>query len=129
MKTDTNKGITAINYNHLNLPTKLFFGSNTIEYLYTATGQKVQKKVIEGATTTVTHYLSGFQYKNDVLQFFPHAEGYVNNTPVNGTNSYNYVFNYTDHLGNVRLSYTKNANTNVLNILEENNYYPNESDM
>ncbi|MCC9070164.1 RHS repeat-associated core domain-containing protein [Flavobacterium sp. F-65] len=57
------------------------------------------------------------------MQYFPTAEGYVNNTPVNGTNSYNYVFNYTDHLVNVRLSYKKNAQ-NVLEILEENNYYP-----
>ncbi|WP_242499274.1 RHS repeat protein [Flavobacterium sp. 140616W15] len=67
--------------------------------------------------------MGGFQYKNDVLQYFPTAEGYVNNTPVNGANSYNYVFNYTDHLGNVRVSYKKNAQ-NVLEILEENNYYP-----
>ncbi|WP_346425742.1 DUF6443 domain-containing protein [Flavobacterium sp. KMS] len=57
------------------------------------------------------------------LQFFPTAEGYVNNTFVNGTNNYNYVFNYTDHLGNVRVSYKKNA-ANVLEIFEENNYYP-----
>ena len=35
----------------------------------------------------------------------------------------NYVFNYTDHLGNIRLSYGLDQN-NVLKILEENNYYP-----
>jgi RHS repeat-associated protein len=58
------------------------------------------------------------------LQFFPTAEGYVKNTPVSGTNTYSYVFNYTDHLGNVRLSYTKNPSTNVLTILDESNYYP-----
>jgi RHS repeat-associated protein len=38
-------------------------------------------------------------------------------------NHYNYVFNYTDHLGNIRLSYGLDEN-NVLKILEENNYYP-----
>jgi RHS repeat-associated protein len=59
-----------------------------------------------------------------VLQFFPTAEGYVKNTPVSGTNTYSYVFNYTDHLGNVRLSYTKNPSTNALDIIEESNYYP-----
>ena len=58
------------------------------------------------------------------MQFFPTAEGYVKNTPVGSTNAYSYVFNYTDHLGNVRLSYTKNTTTNVLTILDENNYYP-----
>ncbi|WP_371414627.1 RHS repeat-associated core domain-containing protein [Flavobacterium sp. 140616W15] len=67
--------------------------------------------------------MGGFQYKNDVLQYFPTAEGYVNNTPVNGANNYSYVFNYTYHLGNIRVSYKKNAQ-NVLEILEENNYYP-----
>ncbi|HRE77742.1 MAG TPA: RHS repeat-associated core domain-containing protein [Flavobacterium sp.] len=37
---------------------------------------------------------------------------------------FNYIYNYTDHLGNVRLSYTKDPAINVLTILEENNYYP-----
>ncbi|WP_413614223.1 RHS repeat-associated core domain-containing protein [Flavobacterium sp. N2013] len=75
-------------------------------------------------SVATTDYLGGYQYKNTVLQFFPTAEGYVKNTPVSGTNTYSYVFNYTDHLGNVRLSYTKNPSTNVLTILEESNYYP-----
>jgi RHS repeat-associated protein len=35
-----------------------------------------------------------------------------------------YVFQYKDHLGNVRLSYAKNPTTQVLEIIEENNYYP-----
>ncbi len=34
------------------------------------------------------------------------------------------MYNYTDHLGNIRLSYTKDPATNVLTILEENHYYP-----
>jgi RHS repeat-associated protein len=33
-----------------------------------------------------------------------------------------YVYNYTDHLGNVRLSYTQNGNT--VKTLEDNHYYP-----
>lgn len=93
-------------------------------YFYTASGQKVQKVVTENATVTTTDYLGGYQYQNTVLQFFPTVEGYVKNNPVNGTNSYSYVFNYTDHLGNTRLSYTKDTATGSLKILEENNYYP-----
>jgi RHS repeat-associated protein len=120
MTTDANKKITSIAYNHLNLPIKIMFGTaDKIEYLYNATGVKVQKKVIEGATTTSTEYLSGFQYKANVLQFFPHAEGYVNFE----SGAANYVFNYTDHLGNVRLSYTKDNITGSLKVVEENNYY------
>ena len=74
--------------------------------------------------TTTTDYLNGYQYENRVLQFFPTAEGYVKSTaPVRrGDNRYSYVYNYTDHLGNVRLSYENN--NNVLTVLEEKNYYP-----
>ncbi|SHI64887.1 DUF6443 domain-containing protein [Flavobacterium terrae] len=133
---DDNKGITKIFYNHLNLPTKIDFTSvsnQKIEYIYNALGQKVQKKVYDliynGTTfvpgSNVTQYLNGgFQYRDNVLQFFPHAEGYVNNTVVNGANNYNYVFNYTDHLGNIRVSYGIDPDTQVLKIIEENHYYP-----
>ena len=64
----------------------------------------------------VTDYLDGFQYENGALQFVPTAEGYYDFV------KQRYVYNYTDHLGNVRLSYTKN-NNGALEILEENNYY------
>jgi hypothetical protein len=124
LTVDKNKNITGIVYNHLNLPTKIIFPTGNIVYFYTASGQKVQKVVTENATVTTTDYLGSYQYKNAVLQFFPTVEGYVKNTPVSGTNSYSYVFNYTDHLGNTRLSYTKDVTTGSLKILEENNYYP-----
>jgi len=125
MTKDDNKGITNITYNHLNLPFIIYFaGDNKITYLYNASGQKVGKKVTQGNTITTTDYLGGFQYKNEVLQFFPHAEGYVNATQ-NGTSyTFNYVYNYTDHLGNIRLSYSQDPSTNVLKIIEENHYYP-----
>ena len=124
MTVDKNKNITAITYNHLNLPTKIIFPTGNIVYFYNASGQKVQKVVTENATVTTTDYLGGYQYQNTVLQFLPTAEGYVKNTPVSGTNTYSYVFNYTDHLGNTRLSYTKDTATGSLKILEESNYYP-----
>jgi RHS repeat-associated protein len=56
------------------------------------------------------------------LQFFPTAEGYFKQNQGAGIGTGSYVFNYTDHLGNVRVSYI--VTNNVLNILEENNYYP-----
>ena len=129
MTSDQNKGINNITYNHLNLPVEIVFANGKIKYLYTATGQKVKKMVTEGTLTTTTDYVAGFQYKNAVLQFFPHAEGYVNATEqaiFNGGTSYefHYVFHYTDHLGNIRLSYSKDPTTNQLKIIEENHYYP-----
>jgi len=121
MITDTNKGITQILYNHLNLPIKITLPNGIIEYLYNAAGVKVQKKVTIGSTIYTTDYQSGYQYLNAQLQFFPHAEGYVN--VVNGER-FNYVYNYTDHLGNIRVSYGLDPESNVLKILEENHYYP-----
>jgi RHS repeat-associated protein len=129
--SDSNKGIRTINYNHLNLPVTIQVQNGgdfpTISYIYNARGAKVGK-VVETAgrrpVTTTTDYLNGYQYENRVLQFFPTAEGYVKSTaPVRrGDNRYSYVYNYTDHLGNVRLSYENN--NNVLTVLEEDNYYP-----
>ncbi len=129
MNRDDNKGIKTISYNHLNLPTRItFVNGNNITYLYNATGQKVNKVVTEKIGTqniiTTTYYLNGYQYVNNILQFFPHAEGYVHATQ-NGTGFiFNYVYNYTDHLGNIRLSYAYDPNSKPLKIIEENHYYP-----
>lgn len=146
MTIDKNKGIiTPITYNHLNLPTKITFSTaptGNIDYIYNANGIKVQKTVVmlpqkssTITTRTITNYLTGFQYNTIVqsspvmrfkqpttqLQFVPTAEGYYDFVK-NG-----YVYNYTDHLGNVRLSYQDiNKDGVVANseILEESNYYP-----
>jgi RHS repeat-associated protein len=121
LTSDKNKDIIAIAYNHLNLPTRVLFnGTNKfIEYTYTASGQKLQKKVTDGSTVTTTQYLDGFVYQNTVLQFFNHPEGYVRCTP----GVFTYIYQYKDHLGNTRLTYFKNS-SNVLEIIEEDNYYP-----
>ncbi len=78
----------------------------------------------ENSVITKTEYLGvGFQYKGGFLRFFPHAEGYVNVVDNHGVNNYNYVFNYTDHLGNIRVSYGVDPETSSLKIMEENHYY------
>ncbi|SHM97339.1 RHS repeat domain-containing protein, partial [Flavobacterium chilense] len=93
-----------------------FATTGNIVYIYNAAGQKVQKIVNRsGVSPVTTDYLGGYQYENGILKFFPTTEGYVE--PSAG--SYKYVYQYKDHLGNVRLSYDKN-----LVIQEENNYYP-----
>jgi len=119
LTADKNKGITQITYNFLHLPQEITFANgNKIEYTYNAAGVKLGKKVTVNGKTTTTDYLSGYQYKNGQLQFYTMAEGYVKieeGKPV-------YVYNYTDHLGNVRLSYTDKNGT--LQLLQEKNYYP-----
>lgn len=121
MILDRNKGITEIVYNHLNMPIKIVFGgTGNIVFTYDALGNKLAKKVTQGSTITDTEYLSGFQYKNTVLQFFRTSEGYVTK---NGA-TYKYIYQYKDHLGNARVTYTKNTTTGVLEIIEESHFYP-----
>lgn len=128
--SDQNKGVVQIKYNHLNLPTEILFTTSNkkINYTYTSTGEKIKKTVTNGTRVVSTHYVDGFQYHESFLEvsllFFPHAEGFVSNTVVNNTNTYNYVYSYKDHLGNVRVNYTYDAINNELKILDENHYYP-----
>jgi RHS repeat-associated protein len=154
MESDTNKGITAIAYDHLNLPETITVGTqgNQVEYVYDATGAKLSKTVQENVNGTtqisVTQYDGNFVYSDMgnsgtmELQFFSTPEGYV--VPVAGTSgsvkgfdtggggtsysSYSYVFQYKDHLGNIRLSYSDADLNGAINpateIIEESNYYP-----
>jgi RHS repeat-associated protein len=93
-------------------------GTSNMQLFYNATGQKVRKIVLQNGVTTTTDYLDGFQYKNTVLEFFGHAEGFVQNI----NNTLRYVYQYKDQVGNVRVSY---ASVNgVTTMLEENHYYP-----
>jgi RHS repeat-associated protein len=128
---DLNKGIgnsttNGITYNHLNLPTEIKFdNSNTkkINYTYDATGIKLKKVVNDGGVLTTTDYANGYVYENNALQFFNTSEGYVNND--NGT--FKYVYNYVDHLGSIRLSYSDgdgNGSISQSEIIKENHYYP-----
>ncbi|MGV0923762.1 RHS repeat domain-containing protein [Empedobacter tilapiae] len=121
---DLNKGITGITYNFLNLPTEVLWnGSKKINYAYNAAGVKLNKIVTDGTKVNKTEYLDGFQYKDGVLQFFPTTEGYVNAITA-GTVAYNYVYNLTDHLGNVRVSYAWDEVNSKLKTVNEDHYYP-----
>ncbi len=156
MLRDLNKGIgtttaDGIRYNHLNLPTQVRFNNDTtknISYIYDATGTKQAKVVTNGGSLTTTKYAGNFIYEEtgsgEVLKFFNHPEGYVEpittnsiliKTEAQGKRSaapnstlYKYVYQYKDHLGNIRLSYTDTDDNNTINtsteIIEESNYYP-----
>lgn len=127
MVSDENKGIGMVTYNHMDLPIEINFRSGSkITYLYDASGAKIRKTVFDGITSTVTDYLSGFQYINTVLDLFHTAEGYVKFLPATRLRpaQFNYVFNIKDHLGNIRVSYAMNKDKGVLAILEESHFYP-----
>ena len=157
MIQDQNKGITSITYNHLNLPTQVSVnGTNaegvaqqgTISYIYDATGVKLQKIVSDANSTfpipVTTSYAGGYIYEGSILpeklKMFPHLEGYVEpvqaaltislfNTVTNTASDkeFNYAFNFTDHLGNVRLTYSDSDGDGYVQqseIISEKNYYP-----
>ncbi|NML69565.1 RHS repeat-associated core domain-containing protein [Chryseobacterium sp. RP-3-3] len=145
MKDHIDKGVLQIDYNLLNLPGKITFdktyrvrnlvtGSTTnrnvtTNYIFKADGTKLRKvykyggELFVGEVSISTDYLDGFQYESPtasspfILKFVPTAEGYYN------FENNKYIYSYTDHLGNVRLSYSKNS-TGSAEVLEENNYYP-----
>ncbi|WP_080780248.1 DUF6443 domain-containing protein [Chryseobacterium phocaeense] len=130
------KGILEIGYNYLSLPGQIRFNKEyrsrdnpdvkynvNTKYLYSADGIKLKKVYTFGSgrtnmeSVTTTDYLDGFQYVNDVLKFVPTSEGYFS------FENNQYIYNYTDHLGNIRLSYYKDSFGNAA-VDRETNYYP-----
>jgi hypothetical protein len=125
---DKNKGITGIVYNHLNLPKQIHFGSvgDSIVFRYTATGQKVAKLVYQTGKLTPlrTDYLGPYQYEQDSLKFFPHAEGRVLHFVAYDAAHqpkvrYQREFTFQDHLGNLRLAYRAGQTRTYLATLEQ----------
>ncbi|MCQ9637165.1 RHS repeat-associated core domain-containing protein [Chryseobacterium sp. WG23] len=130
MTRHRDKALDLIEYNFLNLPSKIkgAAGKNQkfYDYLYRADGVKLTKIYKQGAETFTTDYLDGFQYNfytgsnppapSSDLKFVPTSEGYYDFT------KNKYIYNYIDHLGNIRLSYMNNGS--AVQIIEENNYYP-----
>ncbi|WP_084050395.1 DUF6443 domain-containing protein [Aquimarina macrocephali] len=115
MTEDQNKGITGITYNHLNLPQTVTVNNTdhngNINYIYDATGAKLKKIATEGSSLIETEYAGNYVYKNGNLEFFNTSEGYVEQH----SDGFKYIYQYKDHLGNIRLSYNKGGNKTFLN--------------
>ncbi len=127
---DHNKEISAITYNHLNLPQVITVtGKGTITYTYDAAGNKLKKLTLENPTTangnrtitTTTNYLGGLVYESkihspanpnvpnytDKLVSAPHEEGRIRPTTLpNGQPGLAYDYFLKDHLGNIRMVLT-----------------------
>ncbi|WP_198674130.1 RHS repeat-associated core domain-containing protein, partial [Chitinophaga alhagiae] len=111
---DNNKGISAITYNHLNLPELVTItGKGSIRYVYDAAGVKHRKTVTDQtgpqSKTTVTAYSGGLVYENDSLRLISHEEGRIRvNSEVQPV-EYTYDYFIKDHLGNVRMVLTEGS--------------------
>ena len=111
---DLNKNITAIQYNCLNLPSRVMFANgNSISYLYDAAGRKLRTvHVLEGDSVT-TDYCGNVVYENGVPQILLTEVGYVSLTD----GKYHYYLK--DHQGNNRVVVDEEGT-----VEEVNHYYP-----
>ena len=110
---DLNKNITAIQYNCLNLPSRVMFANgNSISYLYDAAGRKLRTvHVLEGDSVT-TDYCGNVVYENGVPQILLTEVGYVSLTD----GKYHYYLK--DHQGNNRVVVDEEGT-----VEEVNDYY------
>lgn len=100
LKADANKGISAITYNHMDLPVSVLSGSGSAQNIYDASGALFQKTVTENSNTDVFSYWGPFTYKNGDLQYFLHAEGRTR--WLSDSLYFKDEFFVKDHFGNVR---------------------------
>ena len=110
---DLNKKKTAIQYNCLNLPSRVMFANgNSISYLYDAAGRKLRTvHFLEGDSVT-TDYCGNVVYENGVPQILLTEAGYVSLTD----GKYHYYLK--DHQGNNRVVVDEEGT-----VEEVNDYY------
>jgi hypothetical protein len=103
---DLNKGITLVTYNHPAQPLEVQMSNirKTI-YTYSATGSNLTTELwVNGSLSKTTEYSGAFVYEDGQLSYINIPEGRY----VIATGKYEY--NLTDHLGNVRVTFTKDLN-------------------
>lgn len=111
---DLNKGITGIQYNCLNLPSKVTFsGGDYITYIYAADGTKLRTAHKIGATTTTTDYCGNVVYENGGQKLLLTEAGYIS------LSDSKYHYYLQDHQGNNRV-----VINSVGTVEETNHYYP-----
>ena len=107
--SDANKGIVSTVYNHLDLPTVIWYdaaGSNRLEYSYNAAGSRLQKRLYQGGSlVTQTDYVGGHYYVNNQLQFIDTPEGRALPPQVVGGTNFAYEYHFLDQVGNLRMAY------------------------
>lgn len=111
---DLNKKISDIQYNCLNLPSRIRYeNGNVISYIYDGVGTKLRTIHIIGNDTTVTGYCSNVIYENGIPVKLLNEAGYVT------VNDCKYHYFIQDHQGNNRMVVDQNNA-----IKEVNHYYP-----
>ena len=113
---DSNKNISVITYNVLNLPSKVTFSDgSTITYSYAADGTKLRTVHTINGTTTTKDYCANVVYENGVQKMLLTEEGYVDLSASTPT----YYYYLKDHQGNNRVVINSSGT-----VAEMNHYYP-----
>lgn len=116
MTKDLNKGISSIQYNLLNLPSRITYSDGRMaDYVYSATGTKLSVTYTNGGTIKNNQYCGNMLYENGTLKQILIDGGYIT---FNGSTP-QYHFYLKDHLGNNRV--VVNASGTVEQV---NHYYP-----
>ena len=109
------RGFT-IKYNSLNLPKSIKSGNDSINYIYSALGNKLAKRMKDN---TYHYYAGNMMYNNDKsLNYLLFDEGLVNKV----SGGYAYEYHIKDHLGNTRIAFQPNGSATTLSQVAE--YYP-----
>ena len=107
------------------------YSAGRIEFVYTATGEKLRKTVIQldihGDETSreVYDYMGEYVYKNKVLSRILNTEGSVVR---HEKGFFSYEYSLKDHLGNTRVTFSdENGDGNIdpnTEVSQINHYYP-----
>jgi RHS repeat-associated protein len=118
MTFDGRRGLT-IAYNTLNLPEEIVAGNQKINYIYSASGEKLACD----ANGSLTYYRSVMVYGSDnKLLYMLTPEGTVSRTEGSAGTSYTYNYFKTDHLGSTRVMLS--AVDGTLQASQTTDFYP-----
>lgn len=125
--TTTDRTGMTLTYSYLNLPKTAIGLNKDIGYTYDANGNKLNRKSIVNGITTEQDYLSGIEYSKTgnntaLIERINTEDGFL----LNSSGTYNYYYNITDHLGNVRVVLKKAGTTAapVATVMQKQDYYP-----
>lgn len=118
MTFDGRRGLT-IAYNTLNLPEEIVAENQKINYIYSASGEKLACD----ANGSLTYYRSVMVYGHDnKLLYMLTPEGTVSRTEGSAGTSYTYNYFKTDHLGSTRVMLS--AVDGTLQASQTTDFYP-----
>ena len=119
MSSDGRRGVT-IGYNILNLPEEIVAGNQKINYIYSASGEKLACD----ANGSSTYYRGGVMVygADDKLLYMFTPEGTVSRSEGSAGTSYTYNYFKKDHIGSTRA--VLSAVDDTLQTVQSTDYYP-----